>query len=252
MQSSLRLVNHKISVAIIKDDTISREGLAALLSRDGGFTVVALGAEISATTLGEAQPDIFLVDAQLLEGDDARLARALVHAASGAKIIATGLSPDHTGLLELVRAGVSGFVVKDASFAELATTIRSVETGVHVMPLSLLTALFRNVAHEGDQQEHVTSSALERMTPREREISLLIAEGKSNKEIADRTQLSTNTVKSHVRNVMEKLVLHSRLQIAAKANAEHWSEQVQCDEPIVDRPTLRSIMLGNGISKLPQ
>ena len=53
MQSSLRLVNHKISVAIIKDDTISREGLAALLSRDGGFTVVALGAEISATTLGE-------------------------------------------------------------------------------------------------------------------------------------------------------------------------------------------------------
>ena len=245
MTSALRLVTQKISVAIIKDDAITREGVAALLSQDGEFVVVASGSEISATKLGDAQPDIFLVDAQLLEGDDARLAPALAQAASGAKIIATGLSADHKGLVGLVRAGVSGFVVKDASYAELAQTIRSVAAGVQVMPPSLITTLFRNVAQEGDQQEHVTSSALERMTPREREISLLIAEGRSNKEIAVKSHISTNTVKCHVRNIMEKLALHTRLQIAAKANAEHWSQRVVRDQPMAARPMLRSVPMGS-------
>lgn len=245
MTSALRLVAQKISIAIIKDDAITREGVAALLSQDGEFVVVASGSAISATELGDAQPDIFLVDAQLLEGDDARLAPALAEAASGAKIIATGLSPDHKGLVGLVRSGVVGFVVKDASYAELAQTIRSVASGVQVMPPSLISTLFRNVAQEGDQQEHVTSSALERMTPREREISLLIAEGRSNKEIAVKTHISTNTVKCHVRNIMEKLALHTRLQIAAKANAEHWAQRVGRDQPTAARPMLRSVPMGS-------
>ena len=120
---------------------------------------------------------------------------------------------------EIVNAGVSGFVLKDASFEEFVATIRSVAAGEKVLPPRMTETLFAQIAkdavHRGDE---VIDDV--RLTRREREVIDLIGEGLSNKEIAQRLNIATHTVKSHVRNVMEKLTLHTRLQISAYYHRE--------------------------------
>ena len=126
-----------------------------------------------------------------------------------------GLIPSQLDIIEIVQAGAAGFILKDASIEEFLETIRSVARGEKVLPPLLTGSLFSHVVEHALRQGKEKLSEAVRMTKREREIIVLIAEGMSNKEIADRLNLSTYTVKSHVHNVMEKLALHSRLQIAA-------------------------------------
>jgi two-component system NarL family response regulator len=129
--------------------------------------------------------------------------------------------PVNEEIMDLVNAGVSGFVLKEASFDEFVATIRSVAAGEKVLPPRLTESLFAQIARvameRGDRQGEGEERTLEdvRMTRREREVIDLIGEGLSNKEIAQRLNIAAHTVKSHVRNVMEKLTLHTRLQIAA-------------------------------------
>ena len=217
MESALRLVAHEfaIAIAIVRNDAITREGMTALLAQYDDFAVVASVADIGAAALREADPDIILVDAQHSDLDSRHLANALANSATRARIIVTGVSPDYPNLMALVRAGVGGFVIKDATFSDLAVAIRSVSNGAQVIPPALLETVSRT-AMNGQP----AGSMFDLLTPREREVTVHIANGKCNKEIAARIGISTYTVKSHVRNIMEKLGLHTRLQIAAKANQE--------------------------------
>ena len=118
-------------------------------------------------------------------------------------------------VIEFVKAGANGFVMKDATLDDLVRTIRSVAQGADVVPSALTGTLLSHIA------QHVVARPIPgveqavRMTKRERQIMDLIAEGLSNKEIAQRLNIATYTVKSHVHNILEKLALHSRLQIAA-------------------------------------
>ncbi len=99
-------------------------------------------------------------------------------------------------------------------------TIRSVAEGAHVLPPQMTGALFSQIARDAVTKGQPTAFESVRMTPREREVINLIAEGMSNKEIARTLHIATHTVKSHVRNIMEKLTLHTRLQIAAYAHGQ--------------------------------
>jgi DNA-binding NarL/FixJ family response regulator len=121
-----------------------------------------------------------------------------------------------------VQAGALGFILKDASITEVLATIRSVAKGIRVIPPVLTGSLFTHIVDNAIRLGKVKLSSATRMTKREREIIVLIAEGMSNKEIARQLNLSTYTVKSHVHNILEKLALHSRLQIATHSyeNAE--------------------------------
>jgi DNA-binding NarL/FixJ family response regulator len=126
------------------------------------------------------------------------------------------LIPMNDDIVQFVNAGVSGFVLKDATFDEFVATIRTVAEGGKVLPPSMTESLFSQIAKIAvgtRSQEQVLDDV--RMTRREREVIELIGEGLSNKEIAQRLNIAAHTVKSHVRNVMEKLALHTRLQIAA-------------------------------------
>jgi DNA-binding NarL/FixJ family response regulator len=105
--------------------------------------------------------------------------------------------------------------MKDATFDDLIRTIRVVAGGEHMLPPELTSTLFSQIAREALARDRAEVIADVRMTPREREVIGLIGEGLSNKEIATRLNIAAHTVKSHVRNVMEKLALHTRLQIAA-------------------------------------
>ena len=100
------------------------------------------------------------------------------------------------------------------------TTIRSVAAGNKVLPPLMTESLFAQIAREVGGQARASVVEAVRMTRREREVIDLIGEGLSNKEIAQRLNIATHTVKSHVRNVMEKLALHTRLQIAAYSHRE--------------------------------
>jgi len=186
-----------------------------------GYVGVPLAqAFADSASLAATKPDVLLLDVGLRDQDSLRVAATLRQENPDAKIIVMDLLPVNEEIREFVNAGVSGFVLKDASFDEFVTTIRSVAAGKKVLPPRMTESLFSQIAKEVDGQEPARVLEAVRMTPREREVIDLIGEGLSNKEIAQRLNIATHTVKSHVRNVMEKLALHTRLQIAAYSHRE--------------------------------
>jgi len=203
-----------ITVAIVDDNRLVREALAAILGRLPDLHVVATGAA-EPTFMEHVKPDVLLLDVGLGEDDSLRVAAMLTKQFPATKLVVMDLIPMNEDIVQFVNAGVSGFVLKDATFDEFVSTIKSVAAGDKVLPPSMTESLFSQIvkAAESRGQAHVLEDV--RMTRREREVIELIGEGLSNKEIAQRLNVAAHTVKSRVRNVMEKLALHTRLQIAA-------------------------------------
>lgn len=207
-----------IRVLVIEDNRLVRDGLAALLDAQPDIKVVAAvdGVNAGMVRVQETNPHVVLLDAALERNGSHHCVESIREVAPEARVIVMDL-PAHEDVIKFIKAGVRGFIVKDATLDDFMKTIRSVAEGGHVAP-SVLTGTL--LSHIADQTVvHVTSGVPEavRITKREREITALIAEGLSNKEIAQRLNLATYTVKSHVHNILEKLALHSRLQIAAHA-----------------------------------
>ena len=212
-----------ISVAVIEDNRLVREGLTVLLNQLADFRVVAGGPSGDLTRLADTKPHVILLDLGLRNGDSLRIAETVKREFPGSKVIVMDLLPVHEDIVEFVNAGVSGFIMKDATLDELASTIRSVARGVNVLPPQMTATLFSEIARDAVARGRPEALDSVRMTPRERQVINLIAEGFANKEIASRLHIATHTVKSHVRNIMEKLTLHTRLQIAAYAHNDKAS-----------------------------
>jgi two-component system, NarL family, nitrate/nitrite response regulator NarL len=220
----------RILVLVIEDNRLVREGLAALLNAQPDFKVIAAaeGGSAGLLQVREVKPHVVLVDATLGSHDSHRLVESVRKEVPESKVIVMDLLPAQEDIIAFIKAGANGFIVKDATLEDFVKTIRSVADGADVVPASLTGTL---LSHIVDQAVHrSTAAVLEavQMTKREREITSLIAEGMSNKEIAQRLNIATYTVKSHVHNILEKLALHSRLQIAAHA---HRSSAPQADRP---------------------
>jgi DNA-binding NarL/FixJ family response regulator len=115
-----------------------------------------------------------------------------------------------------VKEGVSGFVLKDASIRDFVGSIRAVAAGQKVFPASLTDSLLSQIVEDASQKGLLNIADV-KMTTREREIVDLIADGLSNKEIARKLSIATDTVKSHVHNILEKLSLRSRTEVAVRA-----------------------------------
>ena len=209
-----------ISVALIEDNRLVREGIAALLNQLPDLKVVA-GEDSGSTSLLKAtNPQVVLLDLGLQNGDSLRVAEKVRKEYPDSKVIVMDLLPVHEDIVEFVNAGVSGFIMKDATLEDLVSAIRSVAQGDRVLPPQMTRTLFSQIARDAVARGRPETLESVRMTPREREVINLIAEGLSNKEIAARLKLASHTIKSHVRNVMEKLTLHTRLQIAAYAHKD--------------------------------
>ena len=206
-----------ISVAVIEDNRLVREGITSLLNQLPDLRVVAGSDSDDTTLLASVGPQVVLLDLGLRNGDSLRVAEKVLKELPASKVIVMDLLPVHEDIVEFVNAGVSGFIMKDATLEDLARTIRSVAEGVNVLPPAMTGTLFSQIARDAVSRGRPEVLESVRMTPRERQVINLIAEGLGNKEIASRLHIATHTVKSHVRNVMEKLMLHTRLQIAAYA-----------------------------------
>ena len=206
-----------ISIVLIEDNRMLREGLANLIREQPGFQVLAASANIieALQKVRDAKPRVVLVDFGLQNHDSLRLTATVHREVPEARVIVMGLLPLHEDIADFVRAGASGFVMKDAAIEEFFETIRTVANGTDVLPTQLTGSLFRQIAERAVKGGKSPVLEAVRLTQRERQVVELIGEGLSNKEIAARLHVAIHTVKSHVHNVLEKLALHTRLEVAA-------------------------------------
>ena len=128
--------------------------------------------------------------------------------------------PEHVDIVEFVKAGGSGFILKNAPLNDWIETIKAVAAGAKVLPPVLTSSLFTQIVDFALKSGNSIPANSIQFTNREREVIHLISEGLSNKEIAESLHIATYTVKSHVHNILEKLALSTRLQIAAFARKE--------------------------------
>jgi len=216
---------NKIRILLIEDNRLLREGISELLKKQPDMKVVTTvgNGENILALIDKQKPSVVLLDLGLRSQNSLRIVKLVKKDFSEIKIIVMDLIPLQADIFEFVQAGVSGFMLKDISVAEFLKTIRSVMEGTQVLPPHLTGSLFSQIvehAINGLSPGKLDESIM--MTKRERQVIALIADGNTNKEIAQKLHLSTYTVKSHVHNILEKLALNTRVQIAKHA---HLSDQ---------------------------
>jgi len=215
----------KTLVLVIEDNRLVRDGLATLLDAHPDFKVVAAAedANVGLIQLRETKPHVVLVDATLGNQDSRRVVESVKKMAPEARVIVMDLLPAQEDVIAFIKAGANGFIVKDATVDDVVSTIRSVAEGADVVPHALTGTLLSHIVNRAVLRNTPvldTPGIMEgvRMTRREREVIDLVSDGLDNKEIAQRLHLAPHTVNNYVRHILEKLDLHSRLQLAAFAH----------------------------------
>jgi DNA-binding NarL/FixJ family response regulator len=203
-------------ILIADDHQIIRQGLKSLLDRYPDFKVVGEAADgRNAVRLAkQLTPDVIVMDIAMPDLNGIEATRQLTKAQPEIKIIALSMHADRRFANEMIRAGAQGYLVKDGAFEELAEAIRAVTSGK--------TYLSPRVADNYVAGDAATtpSSAFDRLSPREREVLQLMAEGRSTKEIAMDLTLSVKTIETHRRQFMEKLNLFSVAELTKYAIRE--------------------------------
>ena len=229
---------NKIRLMLVEDNRLLREGLTAMLKGQPDVEIVASfgNGENIVVKAQERKPEVILLDLGLRSQNSLRVVELVKQGAPEVKLVVMDLIPVQADIVEFVKAGVSGFLLKDATFEDFLRTIRSVAAGAKVLPPSLTGSLFSQIIEQAVGEGKLKLIEAVRMTKREREVIELIAEGLSNKEIAQRLNLATYTVKSHVHNILEKLALHTRLEVASYAHAR-GTAKTQSESDAVPPPT---------------
>jgi DNA-binding NarL/FixJ family response regulator len=213
----------KNRILIIEDNRVLRDGITTMLNEQADMHVVATIGSGNNIMLKASQtkPHVILMDLGLKSFKETSVIELVREKMPEAKVIGMGFIPTQSDIVEFVEAGASGFILKSATVKEFIGTIRSVVQGEKILPPSLTGSLFSHVIENALKKGKGKLANAVRMTKREREIIALIADGLSNKEIAQQLNIATHTVKSHVHNIMEKLALHTRLQIAKFSHEEN-------------------------------
>jgi DNA-binding NarL/FixJ family response regulator len=204
------------------DQELMRMGFRMVMDTQDDLTIVgevANGLEAVDATR-RLKPDVVLMDVRMPEMDGVQATRLIVEAGSSARIIILTTFDLDEYVYAALRAGASGFLLKDTPPADLLSGIRAVASGDAVVAPSVTRRLLANYAHRlpiPGRSEHNEDGRLELLTSREREVLLQVAASLSNAEIAERLVLSEATVKSHVGRILSKLGLRDRVQIVVFA-----------------------------------
>jgi len=206
-----------IAVLVIEDNRLLREGIAALLEEQPGFEVVATASSTGTALelVRDLKPQVVLLDSGLANLDSLGVLLSAPEGGPSTRVVVMEVVPMQEGIVEFIRVGVSGFIAKDATLVEFVGTIRTVAAGGSVLPPHYAGTLFSHIAAQALRRDPQAMVAAVRLTNRERDVMGLIGAGLSNKEIARHLDISVQTVKCHVHNILEKLALRSRLQLAA-------------------------------------
>jgi DNA-binding NarL/FixJ family response regulator len=206
----------KIRLLIIEDNRLLRDGISEILKRNQDIKVVAASEKgvNNILKIHELKPNVVLLDLSLRSQNSLRVVEIVRKELPQAKVIVMDITPAQGDILQFVKAGASGFILKDALVADFLTTIRAVAAGQKVLPSILSGSLFSQIVEHAVGGGRKNLNKAIRMTKREQEVIGYISDGLSNKEIAQKLSVATYTIKSHVHNIMEKLALHTRLQVA--------------------------------------
>lgn len=191
---------------IVEDNRLMRDGLARLLGAYGDVEIVASAESANAATrlLRDAKPQVVLLDAALANGDSYNFLTNLKASAPEAKAVVIDFVPAQQDVTQFIDGGANGFIMKDATADDIVKAIRTVASGTDLPPPPAPPRAAGD-AGTGAGSSAMSAGGAVRLTKREREIKELIAAGLGNKEIAQRLNIATNTVKSHVHNMLGKL-----------------------------------------------
>lgn len=206
-----------IRVLLADDHALFRKGLASLLSGDKGFKVVG-EAQDGAEALNKAKdlkPDLILMDVYMPGGNGLEATRRIKEALPSAKVVILTVSEEDKNLFEAIKYGAHGYLLKKIEPRDLFEMLRGVFRGE--APISRATAA--KILNEFAAQAHRAPEEMpeEKLSPKEREVIELLTKGWTNKEIGNKLGITENTVKNHLKNILDKLHLENRVQAAAFA-----------------------------------
>lgn len=209
----------KIKVIIIDDHTLFREGLQRLLTRHeiDVITSVSNGAD-GLKAINDNEVDIILLDLRMPDVSGIEVLKNIREIKKSLPVVMLTTSDDEKDLIEALRNGASGYLLKDMEPDDLVVALKDVLKGETIVAPNLVQILAK--FHQGDDSEINISNLISTLTPRESEILELLAEGQSNKLIAKNLGISDGTVKLHVKSILRKLEIHSRVEAAVIA-VEH-------------------------------
>ncbi|MDX6200852.1 MAG: hypothetical protein QOJ83_352 [Frankiales bacterium] len=215
-----------IRVLVVDDHALFRRGLEMVLEQEPDIEVVGEasdGAEALEQAI-ETTPDVVLMDVRMPRRGGIDACTAIKDAVPSTKIIMLTISDEEADLYDAIKAGAMGYLLKEISIEEVASAIRAVHGGQSLISPSMASKLlneFASMIKRTDERQQVPTP---RLTDREMEVLRLVAKGLNNRDIAKQLYISENTVKNHIRNILEKLQLHSRMEAVVYAVREKLLE----------------------------
>jgi two-component system, NarL family, response regulator NreC len=206
-----------IRCILVDDHTLFREGLRRILEAESDIQIVgeASNASEAVTRVRELHPDVVLIDIGMPGMSSFEAARVINRESNGTRLIFLTMYEDEEYLLQCLDAGASGYILKDAPGPKLVTAVREVAQGRKYLSPQVLGKLVDDLRARSQGPQIVSRSST--LTPREREVVKLIAEGNSVKEIAALLGLSVKTIEAHKFNLMRKLNIHNKAQLVTYA-----------------------------------
>jgi len=216
----------KLKVLLIDDHRLFREGLQSLLQRRNIDVLAAVGDGTQGTKLTrELHPDIVLLDMRMPVNDGVSVLKQLKQQGLTMPIVILTTSSHEPDLLEALKNGASGYLLKDMDPDALVTALRDINSGKTVVAPPLTSVLVRFV--QGDTSTTQEQGPFTELTPRESEILILISDGQGNKLIARNLGISDGTVKLHVKAILRKLEVHSRVEAAVMYIEHYYQSKAQ-------------------------
>jgi len=215
-----------LRVMIVDDHELFRRGIQMVLEQEDDLEVVgeATDGEQAVSKAEELTPDVVLMDVRMPKNSGIEATRKIKELIPSAKILMLTVSDQEEDLYEAIKAGASGYLLKEISEEDVADAIRSVWSGQSRISPAMASKLlneFQAMSKRAEEREAVHTP---RLTEREMEVLTLVAKGMNNRDIAKELFISENTVKNHVRNILEKLQLHSRMEAVVYAVREKLLE----------------------------
>jgi two-component system NarL family response regulator len=203
-----------LKLLIVDDHAVFREGLRALLDLEEDFDVIgeASRGDEALAMASEGSPDVILLDLHLPDGNGADFCPQLLQASPGSKVLILSAYDDDEGVSAALIGGASGYVLKTVSGERLADNIRSVYGGEVLLAPSVAAKVVQQLSRV-QKETGRRDEALHALTAREREVFFLASRGLKNAEIADELYLSEKTIKTHLRNIYNKLNLASKAEL---------------------------------------
>ncbi|MGA9178149.1 MAG: response regulator transcription factor [Desulfobacterales bacterium] len=207
------------NIIIIDDHPLFREGLKTIISRDDRFKVVgeAGSGHEGFDMVKKLKPDLVVIDISLPDQSGIQLARDLRELLSEIKILIVSMHSKIDYIAEAFQAGATGYVVKESASERLLQGLKSVAKGDYYLDSSVSHAVVENLMKSPLKAAKITDADYATLTPREQEVMRLLAEGLSSKAVAEKLFISPKTVENHRANIMNKLGLHSTIELVRYA-----------------------------------